>query len=49
MPMPASFGKNDELPKQPVAVDQAKLKEITLIPFGCLAFRVSMFGVAQTK
>ena len=47
--MPAVFGKNFELPKDVVPIDQAKLSDITLVPFGCTAFRVSMFGVAQPK
>jgi len=45
--MPVVFGPNFELPKEPVPKEQEKMEDLTLVPFGCTAFRVSMFGVTR--
>jgi len=46
--MPVAFGADWALPKAPVAMEPGKTKDLTLVPFGMTAFRVSMFGVAET-
>jgi len=46
--MPVAFGADWALPKMPVAAEPGKTKDLTLVPFGMTAFRVSMFGVAET-
>ncbi len=40
---PAAFGKDFSLPMQPVAA-KGKTADLTLVPIGSTAFRVSMFG-----
>lgn len=45
--VPATFGADFSLPLQPVAADAAKTTNLTLVPIGSTAFRVSMFGVTK--
>ena len=45
--IPAKFGSNFTLPKEPVSAAGMTPREITLQPFGTTAFRVSMFGVGK--
>ena len=45
--IPAKFGSDFTLPKEPVAAEGITPKKITLQPFGTTAFRISMFGVGK--
>lgn len=41
--------KNPKLPSEPFVVDKKAERKITLIPFGCTKFRISMFPTTETK
>ena len=45
--IPATFGSDYALPKEPIDAAGLTPREIALQPFGTTAFRVSMFGVGK--